>query len=111
VAAAEPALHELALNEAASVLAVAAPAHAPEWAGWLAEIGFIPGEPVHLLARAAPGGDPLVVRVGDSTFALRLAEAACVRVKRVGKDVSAVSDVGAVRAVPPVRTEHTARVD
>ena len=34
-----------------------------------------------LLARALPGGDPLVVRIGSSTFALRRAEAACVLVE------------------------------
>ena len=33
-----------------------------------------------LMARAQPGGDPLVVRVGSSTFALRCAEAACIEV-------------------------------
>jgi len=32
------------------------------------------------MARGLPGGDPLVVRIGQSTFALRQAEAACVRV-------------------------------
>jgi ferrous iron transport protein A len=32
-------------------------------------------------ARAVPGGDPLVVRVGNSTFALRRAEAACIRLE------------------------------
>lgn len=53
---------------------------APEWARWLEEIGFIVGEQVMLMARGLPGGDPLVVRVGQSTFALRRAEAACVRV-------------------------------
>lgn len=42
-----------------------------------------PGEPVCLLARSLPGGDPLVVRVGASTFALRRAEAACVLVEAV----------------------------
>ena len=47
---------------------------------WLAEIGFLPGESVRVIARGAPGGDPLVVRIGDSTFALRKAEAACIRV-------------------------------
>jgi ferrous iron transport protein A len=60
------------------VVGVHAPAAAPEWAGWLEEIGFLPGERVMLMARAALGGDPLVVRVGQSTFALRAAEAACV---------------------------------
>jgi len=57
-----------------------APAQAPEWRDWLQELGFIPGEKVMLMARAQPGGDPLVVRVGSSTFALRVAEAACVEV-------------------------------
>ena len=47
----------------------------------MAEIGFLPGEPVRLLSRAQPGGDPLVVRVGLSTFALRRAEAACIQVQ------------------------------
>ena len=51
-----------------------------EWERWLEEIGFIPGERVELIARGFPGGDPLVVRIGQSTFALRQAEAACVRV-------------------------------
>ena len=58
-----------------------APPRAPEWAQWLEEIGFMPGEQVELLARGAFGGDPLVVRVGLSTFALRRAEAACVVVE------------------------------
>ena len=75
-------LHEIALKEPATVVGVRAPAHAPEWSGWLAEIGFLPGERVQLLGRAVPGGDPLVVLVGDSTFALRVAEAACVQVRR-----------------------------
>lgn len=46
----------------------------------LAELGFWPDEPVTLLHRAWPGGDPIAVRVGDSLYALRRAEARCVRV-------------------------------
>jgi ferrous iron transport protein A len=52
--------------------------------GWnqrLEELGFLPGERVLVLTRGRPGGDPLAVRVGHSTFALRRAEAACVRVR------------------------------
>ncbi len=60
-----------------TILRVEAPAHAPEWQLWLEEIGFLPGEAVCVMARA-PGGDPLVVRIGTSTFALRSREAACV---------------------------------
>jgi ferrous iron transport protein A len=62
---------------------VDAPSIAPEWQAWLEEIGFIPGEHVMIMARSLPGGDPLVVRVGASTFALRRVEAACIQVRAV----------------------------
>jgi len=52
------------------------PADLPER---LAELGFIAGERVRVLARA-PFGDPLAVRVGSGTFALRRVEADCIRV-------------------------------
>jgi ferrous iron transport protein A len=71
------------IGQAALVRAVAVPADAPEWATWLEEIGFIPGERVMVMARGLPGGDPLVVRVGNSTFALRRAEAACIQIGSV----------------------------
>ena len=44
----------------------------------LEEIGFLPNEQVSVMTRAFPGGDPMVVRVGMSTFALRRAEARCI---------------------------------
>lgn len=72
-------LDQLALRQATRIAAVHPPAAAPEWHDWLAELGFLPGEMAMVLARA-PGGDPLVIRVGSSTFALRAAEAACVAV-------------------------------
>jgi len=68
------------IGEPARVQAVQPPADMPDWARRLEEIGFIPGERVVVTARGMPGGDPLVVRVGQSTFALRRAEAACVHV-------------------------------
>ena len=46
----------------------------------LLEIGFLPGERVRVVARAFPAGDPMAVRVGRTTFALRRREAALVRV-------------------------------
>jgi ferrous iron transport protein A len=58
-----------------------AAAQPAERARQLADLGFVPGEFVTVIARAWPGGDPLVVRVGHSRFALRRAEAACVRVQ------------------------------
>jgi ferrous iron transport protein A len=73
-------LDEIEIGRAMTVHRVAAAVHAPEWLGWLQEIGFLPGERVMLMAKGFPGGDPLVVRVGLSTFALRAAEAACVHV-------------------------------
>lgn len=73
------ALSEAALGQRVTVARVQAPTGLPEWAGQLSDLGFVPGEAVQLLAKAL-GGDPLVVRVGHSTFALRRAEAACVLV-------------------------------
>ena len=46
----------------------------------LLEIGFLPGEPVQVMAHGFPGNDPLAVRVGHTTFALRRHEAALIRV-------------------------------
>lgn len=41
----------------------------------LLEIGFVPGEPVRIMASAGWRRDPLAVRVGHTTFALRRHEA------------------------------------
>jgi ferrous iron transport protein A len=46
----------------------------------LAEIGFIPGEPVQLLRRGPGGREPLAVLIGDTLFGLRLLEAQCIEV-------------------------------
>ena len=48
----------------------------------LRDLGFIAGARCEVMARMWLGGDPMVVRVGGSTFALRRAEAAAVRVSR-----------------------------
>jgi ferrous iron transport protein A len=53
----------------------------PELARELEEIGFHPGAHVLVMVRGFPGGDPIAVRVGESTFALRAAEAACIVVE------------------------------
>jgi ferrous iron transport protein A len=71
-------LDTAAIGEPLVVRNLLPPSDMPEWGRWLEEIGFIPNERVTLLARFVPGGDPLVVRIGLSTFALRRAEAACV---------------------------------
>ncbi|MES2208407.1 MAG: FeoA family protein [Pseudomonadota bacterium] len=46
----------------------------------LLELGFIKGESVRILAESFPTGDPIAVRVGSSTFALRRHEASMVEV-------------------------------
>ena len=47
----------------------------------LLEIGFLPGETVRVVARGGVGGDPIAVRVGQVTFALRRQEASMVQVQ------------------------------
>lgn len=56
----------------------------PDMKRHLEDIGFLPGERVQVMVRGFPGGDPIAVRVGDSTFALRAAEAACIAVEAAG---------------------------
>jgi len=53
----------------------------PEISHQLEEIGFIPGEQVTVMRRNFIGGDPLMVRIGLSTFALRKVEAALIEVE------------------------------
>lgn len=49
----------------------------------LIELGFCEGEKVRVVAESFPGRDPMAIRVGSSTFALRRHEAAMVLVERV----------------------------
>lgn len=76
-------LADASIGEVFTVDKVLAPTTTPEWAAQLEDIGFLAGERVSIMARGLPGGDPLVVRVGLSTFALRMVEAACVQVTPV----------------------------
>ena len=55
----------------------------------LRDLGFVAGARCELLAKMWLGGDPLVVRIGGSTFALRRAEASAVRVQRLETRASA----------------------
>ena len=45
----------------------------------LRELGFVNGEPVRVVACGPMGGDPLLVQIGFTRFALRRSEAARVR--------------------------------
>lgn len=47
----------------------------------LAELGFVPGAPLEVVATMWPGADPIAVRVGASTFALRRREAEAVAIQ------------------------------
>jgi ferrous iron transport protein A len=47
----------------------------------LLEFGFVSGEEVRILAEARPGRDPFVVRIGNTTLALRRREAQSVWVE------------------------------
>ena len=47
----------------------------------LRELGFVPGELVRVVAQGPLGGDPLLVQVGFTRFALRRAEAERVQVE------------------------------
>jgi ferrous iron transport protein A len=47
----------------------------------LMELGFVPGERIRMLQRGVPGGEPLAVKVGESTFALRRFEAALISIQ------------------------------
>lgn len=47
----------------------------------LQDIGFVPGEQVMVVARAPWGGDPVLIQVGGSRFALRRNEAQMILVE------------------------------
>jgi ferrous iron transport protein A len=79
-------LNDTPVATAWRVTRVLSDSHHEERARQLEELGFLPGEQVSVMTRALPGGDPLVVRVGLSTFALRAAEAACIEVQAAKQD-------------------------
>jgi len=75
-------LIDLAPGASARVVSVATgDSKAPAEVGRrLAELGFLPGEAVRIVARGLMARAPIAVRIGTGTFALRLFEAACIRV-------------------------------
>ena len=68
-------LSQLAKNRAAVVRSVDVHGEADPIASRLTELGFVVGESVRLIAKAPFGGDPIMVQVGFTRFALRLSEA------------------------------------
>ena len=75
-------LADLGIGQAAHIVAVTAvSADVPaDLIRRLWDLGFMPGEAVRVLARGPLGGEPIAVRVGTSTFALRGQEAACIQI-------------------------------
>lgn len=75
-------LEELAIGATARVVSVSSAGvpGAGEMARRLAELGFLPGEKLRIVARGLMGREPIAVRIGTGTFALRRFEAACIRV-------------------------------
>ena len=51
----------------------------------LLELGFVPGESIEVIEEIGPGGDPMAVRLGNTTFALRRREAGSVFVDVEGR--------------------------
>ena len=76
-------LTSLGAGSAGIVAAVRAPqpGQDPELVLRLIEIGFLPGEPVRVIARGQPGNEPIAVRLGHTTFALRRFEADFVQIE------------------------------
>ena len=74
-------LSELALHRPATVTAVVDAQPNDCIARRLRELGFVPGEEVTLVARGPLGGEPVLIQVGYTRFALRLSEAARVQVE------------------------------
>ena len=77
-------LTRLGAGACGTVAAVRAPqpGQEPELVLRLIEIGFLPGEPVRVIARGQPGNEPIAVRLGHTTFALRRFEAEFVQIER-----------------------------
>ena len=55
----------------------------------LIEIGFVPGERVRVVAVGHPGREPIAVRLGGTTFALRRFEAEQIQVQVLANLASA----------------------
>lgn len=79
-------LHELQELRWATVAGVTVPADTEDHGLVLrlVELGFVPGERVRVVREGRPGGEPLAIRVGHTTFALRRHEAAFIRVTPAG---------------------------
>ncbi|MBC3862227.1 ferrous iron transport protein A [Undibacterium jejuense] len=62
----------------------------------LKELGFVQGEQVKILHKGYFGGEPLAVRVGQSTFALRNFEAALIGVTKISATAMGATKLGSI---------------
>lgn len=74
----------------------------------LRELGFVTGEVVRVVAVGPFGGDPLVVQVGFTRFALRRQEAARVRLRAEAATQPATTTVAAPDTAPPAQVREAA---
>lgn len=74
-------LAQLGRGRTAIVAGVADAVGADPVAQRLRELGFVPGEAVKLITHGPLGGDPLLVQVGYTRFALRVREASRVLIQ------------------------------
>ena len=78
-------LADLVKGEQACIRLLAAPQGVEQSAlrERLEELGFLPGEIVRVVALSFPAGDPIAVRIGNTTFALRRHEAELIHIDRL----------------------------
>lgn len=76
-------LSQLAKGARATVTEVEDHGPGDQLARRLRALGFVGGEPVRVVGAAPLGGDPILVQVGFTRFALRRAEAERIRVEKV----------------------------
>ena len=81
-------LADLPKGGTATIVAVREEARlaSPQHIQRLMELGFLPGERIRIVAKGFPSGDPIAVRIGSATFALRRFEAELVDVSPVRRD-------------------------
>ena len=75
----------MAANSSATVLGLVEPVGLGADSGVvrrLAELGFLPGEIVTVLRRGPGGREPIAVQIGETIFALRSIEAACIEIDK-----------------------------
>lgn len=78
-------LDALPRSSSARVVEVESQGPADAVARRIEDLGFVPGEPVRVIARGLLGGNPLVVQVGHTRFALRREEARRIRIAPLGE--------------------------